>query len=42
MSRMEGKTHAEIAAELGVSKSLVEKYAVRALLHCRARLNEQQ
>jgi RNA polymerase sigma factor (sigma-70 family) len=42
MSRMEGKTHAEIAAELGVSKSLVEKYAVRALLHCRARLNERQ
>jgi DNA-binding CsgD family transcriptional regulator len=27
MSRMEGKTHAEIAAELGVSGSLVEKYA---------------
>jgi RNA polymerase sigma factor (sigma-70 family) len=40
MSRMEGKTHAEIAAELGVSRSLVEKYAVRALLHCRARLSE--
>jgi RNA polymerase sigma factor (sigma-70 family) len=42
MSRMEGKTHAEIAAELGVSRSLVEKYAVRALLHCRARMNEAQ
>jgi RNA polymerase sigma factor (sigma-70 family) len=38
MSRMEGKTHAEIAAQLGVSRSLVEKYAVRALLHCRSRL----
>jgi RNA polymerase sigma factor (sigma-70 family) len=40
MSRMEGMTHAEIAEKLGVSRSLVEKYAVRALLHCRARLKE--
>jgi len=39
MSRVQGMTHAEIAAELGVSKSLVDKYAVRALVHCRARLN---
>lgn len=38
LSRLEGLTHAEIAARLGVSRSLVEKYAVRALLHCRARL----
>jgi RNA polymerase sigma factor (sigma-70 family) len=42
MSRMEGKTHAEIARELGVSRSLVEKYAVRALLHCRARLSASE
>jgi RNA polymerase sigma factor (sigma-70 family) len=42
MSRMEGKTHAEIAAELGVSRSLVEKYAVRALLHCRDRLRNSE
>lgn len=41
MSRVQGMTHAEIAAALGVSKSLVDKYAVRALLHCRARLNQQ-
>jgi RNA polymerase sigma factor (sigma-70 family) len=41
MSRVEGMTHAEIAAALGVSKSLVDKYAVRALLHCRARLKQQ-
>jgi len=40
MSRMEGMTHAEIAETLGVSRSLVEKYAVRALLHCRARLKD--
>jgi len=38
MSRVEGLTHAEIAEKLGVSRSLVEKYAVRALLHCRLRL----
>jgi RNA polymerase sigma factor (sigma-70 family) len=39
MSRLLGMSHGEIATELKVSKSLVEKYAVRALLHCRARLN---
>ncbi len=38
MSRILGMSHGEIAAELGVSKSLVEKYVVRAMLHCRARL----
>jgi len=38
MSRLLGMSHGEIAAELGVSKSLVEKYVVRAMLHCRARL----
>ena len=38
MSRVEGMTHTEIAEALGVSKSLVDKYAVRALIHCRARL----
>jgi len=38
LGHVEGMTHAEIAAKLGVSKSLVDKYAVRALVHCRARL----
>jgi len=42
MSRVQGMTHAEIAAELGVSKSLVDKYAVRALVHCRERLNRAE
>jgi len=41
LSRVEGMTHAEIAGVLGVSKSLVDKYAVRALLHCRERLKIQ-
>ncbi len=39
LSRVEGMTHTEIARKLGVSKSLVEKYAVRAILHCRAGLD---
>jgi len=34
-SRVEGMTHAEIAQKLGVSQSLVEKYIIRALKHCR-------
>lgn len=38
LSRMEGLTHIEIAERLGVSRSLVEKYAVRALMHCRRKL----
>ena len=35
MSRVEGMTHAEIADKLGVSRSLIEKYAVKAVIHCR-------
>lgn len=42
MSRVEGMTHAEIAEKLGVSKSLVDKYAVRALIQCRARLKGEE
>ncbi len=38
LSRVEGLSHSEIAAKLGVSRSLVEKYIVRSLLHCRRRL----
>lgn len=40
LSRVHGYSHAEIALKLGVSQSLVEKYIVRALLHCRQRLND--
>jgi len=32
--RLEGRSQAEIAAELGVSVSMVKKYIARALLHC--------
>ncbi|WP_129776444.1 RNA polymerase sigma factor [Peristeroidobacter soli] len=38
LSRIEGLTHTEIADKLGVSRSLVEKYAVRAFLHCKRKL----
>ena len=41
MSRMLGMSHREIAAELNISKSLVEKYVVKAMLHCRERLVER-
>lgn len=33
--RLHGMTHREVAEQLGVSKSLVDKYMIRALLHCR-------
>lgn len=35
LSRVEGLTHARIAARLGVSESMVGKYLVQALRHCR-------
>jgi RNA polymerase sigma factor (sigma-70 family) len=41
LSRLEGLTHGEIAKRLGVSHSLVEKYVLRTLLHCRARLRDR-
>jgi len=34
MSRLDGMRHAEIAAELGVSASMVKQYIARALVHC--------
>lgn len=40
MSRVEGLTFAEIAAELGVSESMVAKYVAQALRACRDQLRE--
>ena len=40
LSRVEGLTHPEIAARLGISESLVQKYIVRALRHCKLRLTQ--
>lgn len=34
LSRVEGLTHLEIAKTMGVSKSSVEKYIIKALSHC--------
>ena len=38
LSRMDSLTHAQIAARLGVSESMVAKYIAQALRHCRDRL----
>lgn len=38
--RLEGWTHAEIALDLGVSRSMVEKHMNRALLHIHERLQK--
>lgn len=40
LSRIEGLSHAEIAKQLGISKSLVEKHVTRALNHCRKIVDE--
>lgn len=40
MQRRDGMTYDEIAAQLGVSPSMVKKYLQAALLHCRRQLKE--
>lgn len=40
LNRVEGMTYAEIAATLGVSESMVGKYLVQAMRHCRNRLKQ--
>lgn len=39
MHKLEGLSHAAIAARLGISKSMVEKHVMKALAHCRDRLD---
>lgn len=41
MFRLDGASQAEIAAELGVTVSMVKKYVARGLLHCHRALAEQ-
>jgi RNA polymerase sigma factor (sigma-70 family) len=36
LSRMHGLANGEIATALGISRNMVEKHIIRALLHCRA------
>ncbi|WP_207481929.1 RNA polymerase sigma factor [Arenibaculum pallidiluteum] len=42
MSRVDGLSFAQIAAELGVSESMVAKYIAQALRACRDRLNQER
>lgn len=39
LNQIHGKDFAAIAVEMGLSESMVRKYVLRALLHCRARLD---
>lgn len=39
LARLYGMTHKEVASRLGVSKSLVDKYMVMALIRCRDALD---
>lgn len=38
MHKLEGRSHAEVAAELGISRSAVEKHMIAALKHLSGRL----
>jgi RNA polymerase sigma-70 factor (ECF subfamily) len=41
MFRLDGASQAEIAAELGVTVSMVKKYVAQGLLHCHRALREE-
>ncbi|WP_448140373.1 RNA polymerase sigma factor [Sphingopyxis fribergensis] len=41
-SRVAGMTHEQIAARMGISRSLIEKYIIRAMRHFRERLRETE
>lgn len=38
LSRLDGHGNAEIARRLGISRNMVEKHIIKAMLHCRRRL----
>lgn len=38
MSRLDGLGNGEIAGRLGISRNMVEKHIIKAMLHCRRRL----
>ncbi|WP_428029876.1 sigma-70 family RNA polymerase sigma factor [Ancylobacter sp.] len=42
MNKLEGRGHREIAAHLGVSVSMVEKHILRALMHCRDLMRDDE
>ncbi|MFJ2986107.1 MULTISPECIES: sigma-70 family RNA polymerase sigma factor [unclassified Pseudomonas] len=40
LRKLEGLSHQQIAARLGISRSLVEKHIVNAMKHCRVRMRQ--
>jgi RNA polymerase sigma factor (sigma-70 family) len=40
LHKFKERSHAEIAAQLGITKSMVEKHITKAMTHCRHRLEE--
>jgi RNA polymerase sigma-70 factor (ECF subfamily) len=40
LHKFKERSHAEIAAHLGISKSMVEKHIIKAMTHCRQRMQE--
>ncbi len=40
MSRFDGLSNGEIADRLGISRNMVEKHIIKAMVHCRRRLDE--
>lgn len=38
LHKIDGLTHAQVAARLGMSRSMVEKHIMKAMAHCRDRL----
>lgn len=39
LSRLDGLGNGEIAARLGISRNMVEKHIIKAMMHCRQRLD---
>ncbi|WP_286829908.1 MULTISPECIES: RNA polymerase sigma factor [Kordiimonas] len=42
LHRAEGYTYKEIGEKLGISESMVKKYVLRALVHCRTYMRQQE
>ncbi|WP_211107279.1 sigma-70 family RNA polymerase sigma factor [Azospirillum thermophilum] len=40
LNKVDGLSHGEIAQRLGISRNMVEKHIIKALLHCRRRLGD--
>ncbi|MDR4496061.1 MAG: sigma-70 family RNA polymerase sigma factor [Nitrospirales bacterium] len=40
LHKFQGRTHAEIAIQFGISKNMVEKHVMKAMAYCRRRLEE--